>query len=341
MRFTRFLSTLTGLMAAVVASGASASLIPVEIFNGRVGVSIDGLGGNSSPVGTIQADVPAGSTIQRAYLYSAGTPYPWYPDSPRTLADYNTAGITLAGNAITNFSALVGAVSTRPDIGQWYTARADVTSVVTSLVGAGSGLFNWSVSEGTRSTRIDGEVLVVVYSNPGLPVGSVALLDGGQNTGGETTVVSLGAPLTDPGAPGFVAMMSIADTFSCCDQKSTIRVNGALLTDNAGNFNDGLVSADGSLITVGGIGDSIANTNTYPGDDELYDLRPFLSTGDTAFSLFTQNATNDDNIFFMALALTGEIRGINQTPEPGSLLLIAVAVLGFGLSSKRRRAERT
>lgn len=336
MRIDRILKAAAVLATALMASGASASLIPVEIFNGRVGVSIDGLGSNNSPVGNIQADIPAGSTILRAYLYSAGTPYPWYSDSPRTLADYNGAGITLQGNAITNFSALVGAISTpRPDIGQWYTARADVTSVVTSLVGAGSGLFNWSVSEGTKNTRIDGEVLVIVYSNPALPEGSVALLDGGQDTGGETTVVSLGAPLTDPTAPGFVATMSIADTFSCCDQRSTIRVNGALLTANAGNNDDGQ-SGDGALITVGGIGDSIANDNTYPTDDELYDLRTFLATGDTGFTLFTENATGDDNIFFMALQLTGDIRGINQTPEPGSLLLLAIAAMGLALVSRRR-----
>lgn len=337
MRIDRILKAAAVLATALMASGASASLTPVEIFNGRVGVSIDGLGSNNSPVGNIQADIPAGSTILRAYLYSAGTPYPWYPDSPRTLADYNGAGITLGGNAITNFSALVGATSTRVDIGQWYTARADVTSVVTSLVGAGSGLFDWSVSEGTRNTRIDGEVLVIVYSNPALPEGSVALLDGGQNTGGETTVVSLGAPLTDPNAAGFVATMSIADTFSCCSQQSTIRVNGSLLSQFAGNHDDGQAS-DGALITVGGIGDSIANlNNNYAADDELYDLRPFLATGDTGFTLFTQNATNDDNIFFMALQLTGDIRGINQTPEPGSLLLLAVAALGLALASRRRR----
>jgi len=334
MNIARLLRAPVILAATLFASGASAALIPVGIFNGPVGVSIDGIGSNSTPVGNVQADIPVGSTILKAYLYSAGTPYPWYDDSPRTLADYNSAGITLAGNAITNFSALVGAVSTRADIGQWYTARADVTDLVTALVGGGSGLFNWSVDEGTKNNRIDGEVLVVVYSNPGLPVGSVLLLDGGQNTGGETTNVALGAPLGDPSAAGFVATMSIADTFSCCGQASTIRVNGVLLTENAGNFDDGLVGADGSLITVGGIGDSIMNDNAYDTDDELYDLRPFLAQGDTAFSVFTSNDTNDDNIFLMAIALTGEIRSVNETPEPGSLLLFGIAALGLGFARR-------
>ena len=316
---------------------AAASLIPVEIFNGNVGVSIDGIGSNANPVGTVQAEIPLGSTILRAYLYSAGTPIGPNFGGPSTLAAYNSAGITLAGNAITNFSALVGAVSTRADIDRWATARADVTTLVQGLAGAG-GNFSWSVTEGTLNTTIDGEVLVIVYSNPALPTGSVALLDGGQNTGGETTTVNLGAPLGDPSAPGFVATMSIADSFSCCDQRSTILINGLLLTDNAGNFNDGLQLTDGSLITVGGIGDSIANTNSYAGDDELYDLRPFLSTGATSFSVFTENPTNDDNIFFLALQLTGNITDVNGVPEPTSLALLALGIAMMGTMRRRGRA---
>jgi PEP-CTERM motif len=338
MRIDRVLRAATALVTASLASSAYAALIPLEIFSGQVGVSIDAIGSNSNPVGNIQAEIPVGSTILRAYLYSAGIPIGPGWTGPSTLADYNTAGITLQGNAITNFSALVGAVSTRSDIDRWRTARADVTSVVQSLAGSG-GSFSWSVTEGSLNTKIDGEVLVIVYSNGALPTGSLALLDGGQNTGGEISVVSLGAPLTDPTAPGFIANVSIADSFSCCNQASRILVNGSVLTDNAGNFNDGLVLQDGSLITVGGIGDSIANTNTYAGDDELYDLRPFLTTGDTSFSLFTQNATNDDNIFFMALQLTGDIRGINQTPEPGSLALLALVAVALRFAPRRPRGR--
>lgn len=330
--------------AMLFCSGSALSaLIPAGIWSGNVAVSVDGIGSNNTPVGTVQAQIPVGATILKAYLYSAGTPFPWYPNSPTTLAAYNAAGITLAGTPITNFDTLVGAVATpRPDIGRWFTARADVTSLVQSLVaGAVTSNFSWSVSEGTLNNRIDGEVLVVVYSHPSLPTASVAILNGGQDTGGETTLVNLGAPLTDPMAAGFAAELGLGISFSCCGQASEVRVNGSLVTSNAGNLNDGLQSQDGSLITVGGLGDPAANLQNYATDAELYDLRPFLDTGDTSFSIFTVNPTSDDNIFFAHLYLTGQIRDVippGKVPEPATLPLMLAGLGVMGALALRRRS---
>jgi hypothetical protein len=213
-----------------------ADLSPVGIWTGNVGLSIDAIGSNSSPVGDILANIPNGATVEAAYLYSAGAPYPWYTNSPRTTADYNGAGITLAGNSITNYSAIVGAISTpRPELGQWFTGRADVTGLISSLATAGPN-YNWTVEEGSLlNNRIDGEVLAIVYSAPTLPNGSVVLLDGGQNTAGETTTVNFVNPLGDVSDPNFFTNMSLAISFSTgASQHSQIDINGTRLSTSAG-----------------------------------------------------------------------------------------------------------
>ncbi|MEX2111901.1 MAG: PEP-CTERM sorting domain-containing protein [Pirellulales bacterium] len=324
------------------ASYCHAALLLTNLYTGNVGLSVDGVGSNSSPVGALQAEIPVGATIQQAYLYAAGTPSPWYASSPTTLAEYNGAGITLGGNAITNFSKLVGAISDRPEIGRWYTGRADVTTVVQGLVAADplNPSPSWTYTEGPGlNSFIDGGVLVVVYEHASLPDGSVVLYDGGQSTGGETTNVNFAGPL-DTTVPGFFANMSLAISFSTTDaQTSTIDINGTRLTSAAGGFDDG-ISSDGGLLTAGGIGDSIANPadpmSVVSADDELYDLTPFLSDNDAFFAITTENTSDDDNIFFLGLHVAARI-----VPEPSSFVLAGVGLFTLAGSAVARRRRRS
>ena len=339
---SKCVKSLAACALAVATSSAFASLDPINTWTGNVGLSVDGVGSTDAAVGNVQASIPVGATILQAYLYSAGTPVANVPGSPTTLAAYNGAGITFAGTAINDFNTLVGATSPRPDIGRFYTARADVTSLVQSLTsGAATSSFSWAVNEGNLSSVIDGEVLAIVYSSPSQVSGSVVLLDGGQNTGGETTIVNFAGPISDPSAPGFAMQLGLGISFSCCGQASTVDINGSTLTTFAGNNDDGAQVANGSLITVGGLGDTpLNNPPSYDADHELYNLAPFLHTGDTSFSIFTQNPTNDDNIFFASLYSTAQISvGPPPIPEPETYALMLAGLGVLGLVARRRRSS--
>ncbi len=331
-----------GLLIGAGTPSVRGDLTGAGTFQGHVGLSIDAVGSNSTPVGPLMADIPVGAIVRQAYLYAAGTPFPWYPDSPTTLAAYNGAGISLDGVPITNFSKLVGAISDRADIGRWYTGRADVTTVVQNLVAANplASSHSWAYAEGAAlNSRIDGGLLAVVFEKPTLPDATVVLLDGGQRTGGETSLFAYGAPLGDPTDPGFFMDMSLGISFSCCGQVSEVDINGQRLTSSAGDLDDGLVQTDGALITAGGIGDSNTNPlnpfSTNPaGDDELYDLSPFLTQGDNFLTIRTRNETNDDNIFFMGLHTSGEI---NLVPEPSGMIIALLVLPALAMRGNRRR----
>jgi hypothetical protein len=129
------------------------------------------------------------------------------------------------------------------------------------------------------------------------------------------------------------------------------------LTGCAGGNDDGnFVAANGSLMTVGGIGDSTGNPDPAcaggAGDDELYNLAlgnsadptPFLQTGDTSITFNTSNPTNDDNVFFLGFTTSFTVSQVNDedidddgtVPEPGVLALLGLGLLGLCGTRMRR-----
>jgi hypothetical protein len=145
--------------------------------------------------------------------------------------------------------------------------------------------------------------------------------------------------------------MRLGINFSCCNQRSTVEVNGQLITENAGNYDDGLQQANGSLFTMGGFDDPFSPDNpSYADDHERYNLTSYISNGDTTIRVDTANASRDDNIFLALFYVSGEA-GINEpppepgpdpeppgpsVPEPGTLLLMGLGLLGVGVSRRRR-----
>jgi hypothetical protein len=274
-------------------------------FNGHGGYSADGLG-QSQVGGTVQAQVPAGSTVVQAYLY--GTYFSSTADLDIDQRTLDFDGTTVVLDVLAN---------SEPGGAGLITARADVKTQIAAKVGSGGGITDFVLNSDPGA--LDGIGLVVIYANPASPLVTVAVLDGGSKQAGDTVTLNFASPL-NTATPGFAAALSLGSGFSFqggtdphdCGggQFSTVDVNGSRLTSCAGSYDDG-VGANGGLVTVGGIGDSLdnpADPNAESGgtDDELYNLAPFLHTGDTSLVLQTSNPSTDDNLFLAVVSITAQ-----------------------------------
>lgn len=322
-------------------SEAKASLSKSYQFNGNGNWTLDAVGGNSTPVGDLDIFVPAGSTIEKAFLYSSATP-------DQSVNSVGFDGIVLNADDFTSLGINTSGLNLQA-------FRADVTSQVATKVGNGGGQFIFTIDSENPNTGIDGEVLAVVYSNSNESERTIAFLDGFSDSDGDITSVSFSNPL-DTSVPGFEALFSLGIGYGFQgDQASQVDVNGERLTSAAGGQDDG-ASTNGELITLGGTGDDPSNPdnpNAGPNgdprfDDELYNLAfgSFLNDGDTTLIINTLNPSNDDNIFFAGLNITakadvnpGPGPGPQQTPEGSSILgLLAFTTLGLGFMSGKKRS---
>ncbi|MCZ8045366.1 MAG: PEP-CTERM sorting domain-containing protein [Microcystis aeruginosa K13-05] len=311
---------------------ASAGLIPQNVIS-NAALSIDGFGSTTNS-GFIQANIPTGSTIQRAYLYATSV----WDMSP-------VYGVTFNGSTLSLGSATILGPNQNPAT----TARWDVTSIIASSFTG--GLQDFSIVENGDN---DGAVLVVAYSNSSTQGFTSVILDGELSTGGDTSQFDFASPYT-----GGDFLVSLASSYSRqpSGQATEIDVttnstNNRGLTSSAGGQDDG-EGADGGLITVGGIGDS--PTNPGPLDDPLYGPRiddeyynlalgnsanpdAFISPGDTFLRLKTVNPSNDDNVFGMFITSGFKITA-TPVPEPSMTLgIFGIGAIGALISRRGKKS---
>ncbi len=265
---------------------------------GNYYLSADGGGANADY--TVDANKPSDQAmVHKAYLMSA-TVY-----SGGTIGD---GCITLDGIDINWDGSLLNAF---PNSYNYY---ADVTSIVgPTLDAAASGITTFDISE-CNTGNIDGVALLVIFEDPNASEKTIVIMFGAQALTGDTFSIALGESI-NPEDPGALLNMGLGISYSYqiggSQQYSIIEVNGERLTTAAGGEDDG-ISSNGGLMTVGGLGDSNENpvnpfaTPTQPrSDDELYSVLPFIDINTSDVSVFTENPSNDDNIFLAYFEISG------------------------------------
>lgn len=330
-----------GVAALAPASALAAEpLSPYLSVSGEhLSLSMDALGDNNPAGGPIKVEKKdAGETVRAAYLFAAST--------GETGFIPQNGEVTLNGEPI----EWEAGRTISSDINS-YNAVANVTSIVKPVVDpAAAGLVSFTVAEGQNTELYDGEILAVVLEDPAVnEPRSLTLLYGAQNPLGDTFHVALAEPI-DLSNPNFALNLSLGISYGyqASGQFSSIEVNKKLMTSSAGGQDDCIekysatpdfaACGNGTLITVGGIGDSVEDPPNPAAtdlncenaahelaprcDDELYSLLPFVSAGEQNITFNTNNPSDNDNIFFGALevhggaAVVGE--GITLSPATGT-----------------------
>ncbi len=316
------------------------SLQPIVTETGKISLSLDGLGTNAIS-GTIEVEKPAGATVRKAYMAAA---------SMGTSSGYiiPNGGITIDGAGVT-----WDASKTIPANLLWspscYNHWADVTSMIKSKIdSAAPGRVSFTVAE-DNPIQIDGVILAVIFDDPSQTTdNTVILLYGAQNVAGDTFAITLAEPV-DKTDPNLKMDFSLGISYGAqaaslsTPQYSLVEVNSNRLTTSAGGSDDGIELFNGQLITVGGLDDTNSNPpdpnaigwSNPRYDDELYNILPFVNNGDTSITVYTQNPSTDDNIFFAALnmksavAIVGEgivLSPLSATNPVGSQHTVTAAV---------------
>ncbi len=298
----------------ITAAASGTGLQQFYSSTGKYTVSVDGIGSNNTSM-NIRVNKPnAQSTVEKAILISSVT-----------FSTISDGCVTIAGSPV-NWD---GTATVSFFNNYW----ADVTSLVAAKINAfPAGISTLPITE-CSSGVTEGEALLVVFKNPSADEKTVIVMLGAMDPTGDDFSVTL-AEAIDPKAPKALLDMGLGIGYSYqsnfSNQASEVSVNGKRISSSAGGEDDG-ESANGGLITVGGIGDANDNPTdpfAFPSnprsDDELYSILPFITNKTTSLTINTINPSLDDNIFLAyfvtsGAAVVGEGILLSQTSDSGNV----------------------
>jgi hypothetical protein len=318
MGLVRLIKTVFGMLcvSAAVLAAAPAAEANLNVFYSQVGtlkVSADANGSNTG-FGTIKVQKPIGATVDKAFLFAAST--------GELSFDPPDGEVSLNGHSV-NWDPTYTTASSIDSVN----VEADVTALVgTEIEEMPAGISEVEVEE-EDPVDMDGEILIVVFDDPAAPTTTVDLMYGAQQTTGDHFAIGLAGPVVP--STSLTMGLGISYGYQPAGQYSSVSVDGSTLTTSAGGQDDCdardeahpdfAACANGTLITVGGVGDSTDDPpdplaedldclNAAGGaaprcDDELYNLQPLVPSGSTSIGVDTFNPSNDDNIFVAYLEL--------------------------------------
>ncbi len=251
-------------------------------FTGTVSLSVDG----TYDTGNVTINRPVGATLLAAFVVSFDSPDNHSNSSPITV---NNIPVPLPN---VETSSLANGFINR---NLWGDVTGELEAVLNALPTGDSTL---TLSE-TSPTLASGSALVVVWDNPAVVDGYIALNFSSLRTSqGSNISIPIGAINTTD--PNFSLTMGLGISHSASGptEITTVNVNGGTVTTTAGGFDDG-VRTVGRLITVGGEGDLIDS------GAEIYDVSGFVSDGDTSIDITTSSSHAFDYLGLTWIVGTG------------------------------------
>ena len=254
-------------------SPAFAGMEQVLLDSGQFQISIDGAGSSVVSDLTLEINRPtADAKVHKVYAAVAGVYGHGDPGAESLWVE--GIGVSLGRSATSNN------VTTRFD---------DVTAALKwRLELLPAGVSTLRTVEGGAPTKNDGHCLFVVWEDDTFDISAVALSFGSELTG-QNPSLSVDTLPMDVAAPDFAVDVGIAESFSTgvYPQVSDILVNGVLLDEDAGGYDDGNY-ADGGLFTIGGDGDGPAR--------ERWDATHTIEQDDTSISFDLFGSSMDDYV---------------------------------------------